>query len=77
MCSVTNDIIFYYNVTDAVSAVANCSLVVNGTAIKKNLTIAEGRTLNFTYNDMPNGNYVWTLEINGSNYANGTVMLQR
>lgn len=59
--SPTNNITFTYNVTDALSGVPNCSLILNNTLNSTNNTITEGSRQNFTLYAVPNGNYIWTV----------------
>jgi len=59
--SATNDIVFYYNVTDTYSGIINCSLLINGTINQTNTTITEAENLNFSLNSIANGFYQWTV----------------
>ncbi|MFH1850206.1 MAG: Ig-like domain-containing protein [archaeon] len=58
---VDNNIIFFYNVTDQF-ALANCTLIFNGSINLSNASaIVMNSTLNFTYNNLPNGTYRWNV----------------
>jgi len=58
----TNDITFSYNVTDATSGIANCSLVIDGTINLTTASPAEDTELSFLIENMPNGNYTWRVD---------------
>ncbi|MFH1641752.1 MAG: CARDB domain-containing protein [Nanoarchaeota archaeon] len=68
--TVFNNITFYYNATDTLSSIVNCSLMLNSTINKTNASITEGTSLNFSVYNMHNGNYLWTVNCsdNFSNY---------
>jgi hypothetical protein len=55
----SNNISLFYNVTDD-SAIANCSLLINGTINNTKSSISEGVQQNFTL-VLPNGNYNWSV----------------
>jgi hypothetical protein len=57
----TNSMIFYYNVSDALSGIANCSLIINNTINQTNSSIAEETTLNFSLTNLVNSDYLWTV----------------
>jgi hypothetical protein len=59
--SVVNNITFYYNVSDELSAISSCSLIINGVINQTNSSIIEGVTLNFTLTNLSNGDYTWTV----------------
>jgi hypothetical protein len=60
--STVNDITFQYNVTDIVSGIANCSLIINGTINQTNTTpVLENEINTFTVNDMADGLYLWNI----------------
>jgi hypothetical protein len=56
--NISNKVAFYYNVSD-ISPIANCSLIFNGTINGTKSQIVRNVTLNFTFNSMRNGTYVW------------------
>ena len=53
--------IFRYNVTDAVSNISNCSLILNRIINQTNSSITKGAMLNFTISGMNSGNYNWSV----------------
>ncbi|MBN2052966.1 hypothetical protein JW756_05660 [Candidatus Woesearchaeota archaeon] len=57
----TGAIIFYYNVSDNNSAVANCSLIINGSIINTTNSPQEDITLNFTQNTLGESQYNWSI----------------
>ncbi|MBN2053006.1 hypothetical protein JW756_05875 [Candidatus Woesearchaeota archaeon] len=54
-------VVFYYNVSENVTSIANCSLIfnnsINTTINGSNIT--NGETNNFTFESLPTGNYTW------------------
>jgi len=63
---------FYYNVSDELSGIENCSLLINGIVNATNTSIVEGVTLNFTVS-LGEGEYNWSVECydNSSVYNRG------
>jgi len=55
------NVTFRYNVTDFASSVANCTLIINNTRNLTNSSIVEGASLNFTLNNLGNGDYNWSV----------------
>ncbi|MBW2974170.1 DNRLRE domain-containing protein, partial [Candidatus Woesearchaeota archaeon] len=55
----TENITFYYNVTDTHSIISNCSIVINGTVNITNKTITEGQTLSLNVNNFADGHHSW------------------
>ncbi|MEK6946686.1 MAG: hypothetical protein AABX32_03700, partial [Nanoarchaeota archaeon] len=63
--------IFYYNVSDAISAINNCSLILNNKINQTNSSIAEDTKLNFTVNGLADGDYNWSVNCTDtSDYLN-------
>ncbi|MEM2873973.1 MAG: PGF-pre-PGF domain-containing protein [Candidatus Nanoarchaeia archaeon] len=54
------ELLFEYNVTDSASAVANCSLILNGTINETDTSIIEGITQSFA-KVLANGYYNWSI----------------
>jgi len=67
--SSTNYILFQYNVTDNISAIANCSLIFNGTINTTNTSISEASIINITL-WINNGAYNWS--VNCTDDSNNT-----
>jgi len=71
----TNNITFYYNVTDAMTGVSSCSLVINNIILASNNVISEGISQNLTAY-LNNGLYNWSINCTdnngfiGSSYTN-------
>ena len=55
----TSDVTFYYNVSDELSDIANCSLFINGTLNKTSTNVQQGITQSFFVPDMEDGSYNW------------------
>ncbi len=70
--STINNITFRYNVTDELSGVVNCSLIINGTINLTNASITENKIQNFSIIRMPNGNYVWSINCTDDYNNTGT-----
>ena len=60
--------------SDALSGIANCTLLINSTLNESNTTILENARLNFTKFGLPNGLYRWTVNCtdDSSNRNTGT-----
>jgi len=67
----TSNVTFYYNVSDEMAGISNCSLMINGAINETNATITESTTQNFS-KSLPNGNYNWSIECYDSNGWLGT-----
>jgi hypothetical protein len=66
LLSASNTVIFRYNVTDIVSTVANCSLILNRVVDgSPNLDVQEAASLNFT-RMLANGLYNWSVNCTDS-----------
>ena len=65
--SITGNVTFTYNASDIISAIANCSLIINGRINKTNTTVTEGTIQSFALIDMPTGSYNWS--VNCSDFA--------
>ena len=57
----TTTITFYYSASDSLRAVANCSLIINGTINQTNLSITEDAQQNFTVSGFKEGDYLWNV----------------
>jgi hypothetical protein len=57
-----NDVIFQYNVSDSLSGIANCSLIINGIVNQTNTTpVIENEINSFSVTDMADGLYIWNV----------------
>ncbi|MFH1174216.1 MAG: DUF2341 domain-containing protein [archaeon] len=59
--TVNPNMTFVYNVTDALSSIQNCSLLINGSVNQTNSSIIPLQPNNFTVDEMADGNYSWTV----------------
>ncbi len=77
--STINSITFYYNASDSLSAIANCSLIINNSINQTNSSITEDIKLNFTLNSLPNGDYMWSVNCtdNSGNQNTGDVAARK
>ena len=66
LINATNNITFYYNVTDAMTGISSCSLILNGSIYSSNSSITEGVNQNFTAN-IANGRYNWSVNCTDMN----------
>ncbi|MCK4521969.1 MAG: right-handed parallel beta-helix repeat-containing protein, partial [Nanoarchaeota archaeon] len=66
----TNTIDFFYNVTDATSSIANCSLIINSNINATVSSPAKDQTNNITI-DLANGNYNWSVNCTDSSNNEG------
>ena len=62
----SNNVTFYYNVTDAMTGISSCSLIVNNTIRATNNTVSEGMSQNFTLY-LNNSFYVWNINCTDNN----------
>ncbi|MBS1266654.1 MAG: hypothetical protein MAG795_00622 [Candidatus Woesearchaeota archaeon] len=53
--------LFVYNVTDADSSIASCSLIINNQTNQTNNTITESQTQTFTLTNLAQSQYHWTI----------------
>ncbi|MBW2971279.1 hypothetical protein KY320_03920, partial [Candidatus Woesearchaeota archaeon] len=69
--NISHTVVFQYNVSDAMTSVSSCSLVINGNYNgSADTTIDEGATLNFS-RILDNGNYSWGVNCTDSNGFTG------
>jgi len=66
LINTTNNITFYYNVTDVMTGISSCSLIINGAINVTNNSITENTRQNFTLN-IPNGKYNWSVNCTDNN----------
>ncbi len=52
-------LVFYYNVTDLLSGISSCSLIINGVVNLTNTTVNESITQNFTVYGLGDGSHSW------------------
>ncbi|HJX05660.1 MAG TPA: Ig-like domain-containing protein [Candidatus Nanoarchaeia archaeon] len=74
-----NNMTFYFNVSDATSAIANCSLIINGNIVNTTLSPPRDTNLSLRY-DLGNGVYNWSVNctdinnnVNSSEIRNLTI----
>ncbi|MFH0978154.1 MAG: Ig-like domain-containing protein [Candidatus Woesearchaeota archaeon] len=59
--SYVSDISLFFNVTDLLSGIKNCSLILNNKVNLTNTTVSEGSTIGFSLYNLANGDYNWTV----------------
>jgi len=57
----SSNVLFYYNVSDAVSAVTSCILVINESISQFNDSIVENQSISFNTTLSIDGRYVWSI----------------
>ena len=62
----SNDVVFWYNASDAQTTLANCKLIVNDTVKNTHTSPAEDTSLNFTIS-LINGGWTWWVNCTDSN----------
>ncbi|MBW2999136.1 hypothetical protein KY339_00560, partial [Candidatus Woesearchaeota archaeon] len=62
----SSTVIFEYNVSDAMTNISNCSLILNGLNNATNNSVIENTTQNFTIT-LPNAQYNWSIKCYDSN----------
>ncbi|HJX05963.1 MAG TPA: Ig-like domain-containing protein, partial [Candidatus Nanoarchaeia archaeon] len=65
------DVTFYYNVTDSMSGVQNCTLILDYTnRVNTSYNVTENTTLNFTVTGLSYENHVWQIECYDNSTSN-------
>ncbi|MCP3682408.1 MAG: DUF2341 domain-containing protein [bacterium] len=59
--STTGNVSFTFNVSDAISEIANCSLLINGTMNQTNTSVDKNHMQNFTVTGFDLGEYSWNV----------------
>jgi len=63
---------FSYNVSDAISDISNCSLIINNQLNRTNTSVVEGAALNFMLLNMSDGQYNWSVNCSDNSDSRNT-----
>lgn len=56
-----SEVTFFYNVTDQISGIQNCSVILNGKVNKTNYSVSENLPQNITIFNIDDGTYTWNI----------------